>query len=66
MEDYGNNKETSYLKYWDINNLYSREMSQKLPVNDFKWVKDVSEFDESNEGYFFEVDIQYLENLHNP
>ena len=75
MEDYGNNKETTYLKYWDINNLYSREMSQKLPVNDFKWVKDVSEFDEgfikiyneeSNEGYFFEVDIQYLENLHNP
>ena len=75
MEDYGNNKETSYLKYWDINNLYSWEMSQKLPVNDFKWVKDVSEFDEgfikiyneeSNEGYFFEVDIQYLENLHNP
>ena len=36
-------------------------MSQKLPVNGFKWVKDLSEFDErftrnyneeSDEGYF--------------
>ena len=49
-------------------------MSQKLAVNDFKWVEDISEFDEifiksyneeSDEGYFLEVDFQYLENLHN-
>ena len=60
------NKELSYLKYWDVNNLYSWVISQKLPVNDFKWVEDISEFDESftkryneesDEGYFFEVDI---------
>ena len=54
-------------------------MSQKLPVNDFKWVKqeELSKFNEdfknnydenSNEGYFVEVDIDYpkeLFNLHN-
>ena len=49
-------------------------MSQKLPVNGFQWVKNVSQFNESflrdyNEnsdlGYFFEIDIDYLEKLFN-
>ena len=49
-------------------------MSQKLPVNNFGLIKDTSQFnesfiknynEESNEGQFLEVDIQYLENLHN-
>ena len=44
-------------------------MSQKLPANDFKWVKDISDFNdsllkgynkESGEG-FLEVDIQSQE-----
>ena len=74
IKDYEKYKESSYRKYWDVNNLYGRPMSQKLLVNDFKWHKDISEFDEdliknykdeSDEGYFLEVDIQYLENLHN-
>ena len=48
-------------------------MSQKLFVNDFKWVEDIPEFhenfiksynEESDEGYFLEVDIQYPEQLH--
>ena len=48
-------------------------MSQKLPVNRFKWVEDIPEFNEdfmknynekSNEGYFLEVNIQYPEKLH--
>ena len=46
-------------------------MSQKLLVNDFKWVEDISEFiegfiksydGESDEGYFLEVDVQCPEN----
>ena len=49
-------------------------MSQKLPVNGFKWFEDLSEFDKgliksynekSKEGYFPEVDIRYPENLRN-
>ena len=36
MKDFDNNKESSYLKYWYLNNFYSWEMSQKCPVNDFK------------------------------
>ena len=48
-------------------------MSQKLLVNRFKWVEDLSEFNEdfiknynekSDEGYFLEVDVEYPENLH--
>ena len=33
----------SYLMYLDANNLYGWLMSQKLPVNGFKWVKNLSE-----------------------
>ena len=73
MKDYDKNKESSYLKYWDVNNLYGWAMSQKLPVNNFEWIKDTSQFnedfiknynEESDEGYFLEVDVQYLEKLH--
>ena len=74
IKDYDKNKELLYLKYWDVTNLYGWAMSHKLPVNGFKRVEDLSEFDEgfikshnekSKEGYFLEVDIQYPENLHN-
>ena len=73
MKDYDKNKESSYLQYWDVNNLYRWEVSQKLPVNDFKWVEDISEFhegyaksyNEESDGYILEVDLQYPESLHN-
>ena len=73
MKDYDKNKESSYLQYWDVNNLYGWVMSQKLPVNNFEWIEEASQFnedfiknynEESDEGYFFEVDVQYLEKLH--
>ena len=37
-----NNESSSYLQYWDVNNLYGWQMSQKLPVNDVKCVVDTS------------------------
>ena len=30
------NKESSYLKYWDINNLYGGGTSQKLPSGELQ------------------------------
>ena len=72
MKDYDKNKESSYLQYWDVNNLYGWAMSQKLPVNNFEWIKDTSQFnedfiknynEESDEVYFLEIDVQYLEKL---
>ena len=55
-------------------NMYEWAMSQKLPVNDFRWVEKTSQFnehfirnysDDSNKGYFIEADVQYPKNLHN-
>ena len=49
-------------------------MSQKLPKNSFKWIKNLSKlndnfikkYDEKNyTGYFFEVDIEYPKTLFN-
>ena len=65
-------KESSHLKYQDVNNLYGLVISQRLPVNDLKLVEDISEFnksfikyynEESDESYFLEVYFQYTEKL---
>ena len=64
MKNYDKNKESSYIRYWNENNLYGWAMSQKLPVNNFQWIKNTSQFnedfiknlnEESDEGYFLEV-----------
>ena len=73
MKDYGENKEQPYLQYWDVNNFYGWAMSQKPPVNSFEWIEDTSQFNEDyikkyneeiDKGYFLQVDVQYLEKLH--
>ena len=46
MKDYDENKESSYLKYWDVNYLYGWAMLWKLPINNFGWIKDTSQFNE--------------------
>ena len=46
MKDYDKYKESSYIHYWDVNNLYGWAMSQKLPLNNFEWIKDTSQFNE--------------------
>ena len=73
MKEYDKDKESLYLKYWDVNNLYGWKISQELPVYDIKLVEEISQFnedliksynEESNVGYFLEVDVQYHEKLH--
>ena len=70
MKDNDKNKESLYLQYWDVNNLFGWAVSQKLPVNDFEWIEDASQInedliknynEESDNGYFLELDVQYLE-----
>ena len=46
MKDYDKNKESPCIQYWDVNNLYGWVMSQKLPVNNFEWIEDTSQFNE--------------------
>ena len=68
MKNYDENIISSYLMYLDASNLYGWGMSHKLPVNVFKWIKELSKFDErfikdydknSNKGYFLELDVKY-------
>ena len=65
---------STYLQYLDANNLYGWAMCKKLPVDGYKWVDDLSTFNENliknyNENsdidYFFEVDIEYPKELFN-
>ena len=44
MKDYGKSKQSSCLQYCVINNLYDCAMSQKLPVINFEWIEDTSQF----------------------
>ena len=37
MKNYNKNKDLPYLMCLDANNLYRQAMSQKLPVDNFKW-----------------------------
>ena len=46
IKDYDKIKESSYLNYWDVNNLYGWAMSQKLPVSNFEWIEEPSQFNE--------------------
>ena len=46
LKDYDWSKKLSYLNYWHVNNLYGWSMSQKLPLNNFEWIKDISHFNE--------------------
>ena len=72
MKNYDKNIESSYLTYLDANNLYGWAMFQKLPVNGFKWVYDISRFNEEfikndNEnrdvGYFLEIDVEHRKKI---
>ena len=42
MKDFDENKESSYIQYWDVNHLYGWAVSQKLPVNNFGLIKNTS------------------------
>ena len=74
INNYDEDTESLYLTYLDANNLYGWAMSQKLPVNGFKWVNKLLKFIESfikdcnensNRGYFLEVDVEYPNKLFN-
>ena len=73
INNYGKNKESSYIQYLDATILYGWAMSQKLPVNGFKLVKNTSKIDEefienydedSDKEYILEIDVKYPRKLH--
>ena len=73
MKNCDKNNESSNIEYLDANDWYGWAMSQKLPVNGFKWVKQKkSKFNEdflekcdenSNMEYFLEADTDHPKEL---
>ena len=74
IKNYNKNTESSYLEYLDASNLYEWAMSQKLPVDDLKWIEEdgLSKFDEefikhydgnNDKGYLLEEDVEYSKDL---
>lgn len=70
--DYDPTLPNSYLMYLDCNNLYGWAMVQPMPLKNFSWyIENLNEFDvtiipnDSDIGYFLEVDVEYPTSLHN-
>ena len=72
MNNFDKSIGSSYSTYLDVNSLYGWAMSTTLLVNGFKWENDLSRFNEnfiknynenSDVGYFLEVDIEYPKQL---
>jgi len=69
MESYDPSKSSSYLMYFDVNNLYGWAMCQPLLYTNFRW-DDISNFNvmdivlDSPTGYILEVDLEYPQHLH--
>ena len=70
MNDYDPKKQSTFISYLDMNNLYGWAMSEYLPYERFKWLKNIDEFnvmsinEKSPIGHFLEVDLEYSDRLH--
>ena len=72
VKKYDKDMESLYLKYLDASHLYGWSMSPKLLLNGFKWVLELSQFDEhfikdynenSGERCFLEAVAEYPKGL---
>ena len=70
MKNYYSTKPLVFIKYQVEKDLYDWAMSGYLPYDEFKWLKDVDNFDvnsiseNSPTGYILEVDLEYANELH--
>ena len=70
MNGYDPKKPSTFISYLDMNNLYGWAMSEYLPYEGFKWLKNVDKFDvmsineKSLIGYLLEVHLKYPDELH--
>ena len=45
MKNYDPTKQSKFIMYLDKNNLYDWGMNQYLPYSEFKWLKNIDNFD---------------------
>lgn len=71
--EYNKNSPSSFLIYFDVNNLYGTAMTEYLPVSNFQWIYSIHFYTEnvintpngSDVGYILEIDLEYPIELHN-
>ncbi|CAH1997174.1 unnamed protein product [Acanthoscelides obtectus] len=72
LPNYNPSKESTFIAYIDVRNLYGHSMSSLLPTGNFEWMNEgeisASELENVEEhgegGYVLEVDVWYRESLH--
>ncbi|XP_076660055.1 uncharacterized protein LOC143363342 [Halictus rubicundus] len=73
LPTYDSSEPSTYLMYFDVNNLYGWAMSQPLPHSGFRWVDERAHIDNFNVesipidspvGYILEVDLEYPREIH--
>ena len=61
---------STFITYLDMINLYGWTMSEYLPFEGFKWLKNIDKFDimsisdKNPIGYILEVDLEHPDELH--
>ena len=63
-DSYNREKETSYISYFDANNLYGYIMMDKLPYRGFKWMTREEMENWKTIPCALEVDLEYPKELH--
>eukprot|EP00732_Lithocolla_globosa_P001374 Lithocolla_globosa_v1_NODE_674_length_3463_cov_2.828052.p1 type:complete len:601 gc:universal NODE_674_length_3463_cov_2.828052:2865-1063(-) len=77
MPNFDKTKESTYLMYYDMNNLYGGAMCRNLPTNDFKWIdrnelnktqeyinKVLNSNIDDNKGYILGINGYWPDHLH--
>ena len=70
MKDFDKSQPSTFIQYLDANNLYGWAMTKKLPTHGFKWINvdktsvlQILEKKVTNQGFIFEVDLDYPKSL---
>ena len=70
LECFDSNEKTTYGAFFDVTSLYAGTMQKMMPLGNYKWNTDISlneilrTSEDSNVGYFVEVDLKYPSHLH--
>ena len=70
INDYDPKKQSTFISYFDINNLYGWAMSEYLPYKEFNCLKNIDKFNVMSISkkhlivYLLKVDLKYSDKLH--